>query len=722
MTNPFQHGHPSFGGDAISSAGLPTPLSQRRSSYASVVSGASALSRPSRPNFHHLLNPSPDSDPYNNLYATQRNSRFDVGMTQGRRNGAPGEDGLPSTAWQPRLGAGLPYFSRAFEPYICKDPLFPNGGVPDDGFSSLLPAASSPVFLSPSYLRGSIYLQKLEDAHKARVAAEREGHAGKAQPGAGLVSGANAHPQSSKLPAGSHRGVQYEVVEKTPAMGEDAAVSPLPSRWSKDDKDPNLDVLGDGYEVKHIGRSSNDHEACAIRADHYMPSLCGVYYFEVLIMNRKREDTTIGVGFSSGTVSLQRAPGWEPDSWGYHGDDGHCYAAQNVGRPYGPKFGPGDTIGCLVNFRLGHALFTKNGDDLGIAFRDVTFKDVKGKLYPTVGLKKPGDHVLVNFGQQPFLFDIDGYMKRQRKMVSEEIRNADTSKLAPPLNETELIQRLVLQFLQHDGYVETARAFAKEIHAEKQALNLDPNKEIEGINIKDDEDANNRQRIRRAILNGDIDRALKYTKTYYPKVLSDNEQVYFRLRCRKFIEMIRKEAELNLLIENKSTARARQGEDDEEMAEADAQSSWEDQMETEDETNSAALKKLSHEALQYGMELRAEFSSDQRREVSKHLEEIFALIAYPNPLKVKEVAHLLDGTGRVAVAEELNSAILSEFTISGSSNFVDRYLVSLGKSSRAALENLYAQTTVLLEDLRQDGGDGAFVTVQSIIDSIPKPS
>lgn len=47
----------------------------------------------------------------------------------------------------------------------------------------------------------------------------------------------------------------------------------------------------------------------------------------------------------------------------------------------------------------------------GIAFRDVNFKDVKGKLYPTVGLKKPGDHVLVNFGQQPFLFDIDGYMK-----------------------------------------------------------------------------------------------------------------------------------------------------------------------------------------------------------------------------------------------------------------------------------------------------------------------
>lgn len=69
-----------------------------------------------------------------------------------------------------------------------------------------------------------------------------------------------------------------------------------------------------------------------------------------------------------------------------------------------------------------------------------------------------------------------------------------TANLAPPLNETDLIQQLVLQFLQHDGYVETARAFAEEIRGQKQALNLDPNGEIEGINITDDEDANNRQR------------------------------------------------------------------------------------------------------------------------------------------------------------------------------------------------------------------------------------
>lgn len=61
------------------------------------------------------------------------------------------------------------------------------------------------------------------------------------------------------------------------------------------------------------------------------------------------------------------------------------------------------------------------------------------------------------------------------------------------MTETELIQALVLQFLQHDGYVDTARAFAGEMRAQKETLNQDP-EEIGGISIKDDEDANNRQR------------------------------------------------------------------------------------------------------------------------------------------------------------------------------------------------------------------------------------
>lgn len=63
---------------------------------------------------------------------------------------------------------------------------------------------------------------------------------------------------------------------------------------------------------------------------------------------------------------MNRAPGWEPESWGYHGDDGHCFASQNVGKHYGPTFSTGDVIGCGVNFRTGTAFFTKNGHYLSM--------------------------------------------------------------------------------------------------------------------------------------------------------------------------------------------------------------------------------------------------------------------------------------------------------------------------------------------------------------------
>lgn len=71
-----------------------------------------------------------------------------------------------------------------------------------------------------------------------------------------------------------------------------------------------------------------------------------------------------------------------------------------------------------------------------------------------------------------------------------------------------------------------------------------------------------------------------------------------------------------------------------------------------------AQEDLFAEAIQYGQLLQAEFQGSSDRQVTKSLSEVFALLAYPDPLQVKEVAPLLDRKGRVSVAEELNSAIL----------------------------------------------------------------
>jgi hypothetical protein len=110
----------------------------------------------------------------------------------------------------------------------------------------------------------------------------------------------------------SHRGMTYDLVEKAavPFPQDDdrrPPVNPLPSRWNSDDRHQGLDVLGDGYEVKHSSshRSSGgerDYEACAIRADNPMPPQCGVYYFEILILNRKREEYVLKVPSLSGYI------------------------------------------------------------------------------------------------------------------------------------------------------------------------------------------------------------------------------------------------------------------------------------------------------------------------------------------------------------------------------------------------------------------------------------
>ncbi|KAL5324183.1 hypothetical protein ACEPPN_008727 [Leptodophora sp. 'Broadleaf-Isolate-01'] len=994
----------------MSSSNMPTGASgfmPRRSSYASVVSGA-AVGSPHQYSqvmrsgaFAHLahseLDPSYDFASYHNLSGHSRHDSRGYDMDFTTNGGTHGRSG----SWV--RGGQLPSFSSAFGPLV-------NG----HGYGGL-GGGHGDQFFTPSYLKGSKYVQRLEDAHRAKVAAHKEGHSTQSSQPGSLSTSASSINLHTKI-APSHRGMTYDLIEKAPPI-EDETLAPLPSRWNSQDKYGGLEVLSDGQEVKFTGPKSDrdrDLEACAIRADHPMPPQCGIYYFEVTIISRKREESSIGIGFSSKNVPLSRLPGWEPESWAYHGDDGHSFCCNSSGKHYGPPFNAGDIIGCGINFRSNSAFFTKNGDHLGTAFRDIN----KEKLYPSVGMKKSGEHVRVNFGQSPFVFDIDGMMsasnhffsysptsfgfsssdpsavgsntpgsprplqgfqsqaaslqlldnsddeppplitplplraartdlraavriqragaagvnfifrgesvlsnpprsarttllletlerqsrdrslnnteqhiiriaagidehrasllasispvrdihwsriaaseralddlgdrisrdlfpalaaidsemssrspdvdspaaiaardraarerfrglandirvaerlglpsnstsnggptsntqdmppppppsslpssreppsntqdmppppppsdipgsrrpssntqnrplpplphrgslkkakdvntmtddeiQQERKQIRQQIEMTSTVKLAPPLSETDLIQSLVLQFLSHDGYVETARAFAEEVYSEKKALSLDPNAIIEGVDVKEDEDAGHRQRIRKAVLEGDVDKALKYTNAFYPSVLKDNEHVSFRLKCRKFIEMIRQGAEIQNSSHSNGVKKSNghngdwyddvaQGMDlDDHQSQAN---NW-DRMDTEESSESQnEYQRLVQETLAYGQALQAEYKDDPRREISKALEEAFALMAYIDPLNAKEVSHQLDPSGRAAVAEELNSAIL----------------LSLGKSSTAALEKLIQQSTILLEELGEAGGPGAFVSIDDFV-------
>ncbi|RIB22775.1 concanavalin A-like lectin/glucanase domain-containing protein, partial [Gigaspora rosea] len=90
---------------------------------------------------------------------------------------------------------------------------------------------------------------------------------------------------------------------------------------------------------------------------------------------------------------------WSYGSWGYYGYNGNIYCCSRSGSPYGPLFSTGDTIGCCLNFKNNTVFYTKNGINLGIAFRNL-----KGTLYPCVALWSKGQAIEVNFGSRKFKY------------------------------------------------------------------------------------------------------------------------------------------------------------------------------------------------------------------------------------------------------------------------------------------------------------------------------
>lgn len=259
----------------------------------------------------------------------------------------------------------------------------------------------------------------------------------------------------------------HDIIERHPPKEEDQLM-PLPSRWSDQDKYPGLEITNAGLDVRYSGVASKaETEAASVRADFPMSPACGIFYYEVTV-NSKSKDSAIAVGFSTAQASLERLPGWETHSWGYHGDDGKIFSGEHAGRNYGPTFTANDVVGCGINFNSGQAFFTLNGRDLDVCFRDL--KDIRP--FPTVGMKKySGASVSVNFGQRPFVYDIEEKMLREEASVNREIAAAKISQLRPGLDENSLIQELVAQYLAHDGYVETVKAFTGEIAKEKNSLN-----------------------------------------------------------------------------------------------------------------------------------------------------------------------------------------------------------------------------------------------------------
>lgn len=309
--------------------------------------------------------------------------------------------------------------------------------------------------------------------------------------------------------------------------------------------------------------------------------------------------------------------------------------------------------------------------------------------------------------------------QRETRLVQEDIKrtNLTQTPLFTNLDETDTINELIAQYLAHEGFMETGRQFSHDIQEQKQALNpgmLSAPSPIETDNTS----ATNRQstsfqcsyrgdtdqviEIRAAILRGDVDRAFKYLGACFPGVVESeaNRDIYFHLRCRKFIEMILRSYEvqatgllsshgqseggtsqttngngdmgqLSQIAGSKTEGMdldghvSRTGDSRMDLAESDSMELSTDSLKSLPafaETKSAALmhNELLTAAIQYGMELQAEFSNDPRKEVKKALSDTFALIAYTDA-RESVLAEMMEGKGRIEIAEQVNGAILGEF-------------------------------------------------------------
>lgn len=49
---------------------------------------------------------------------------------------------------------------------------------------------------------------------------------------------------------------------------------------------------------------------------------------------------------------------WEPNSCGYHGDDGFLYNGKSPGEKFGPTFTFNDTVGAGINYAMQEFFFT----------------------------------------------------------------------------------------------------------------------------------------------------------------------------------------------------------------------------------------------------------------------------------------------------------------------------------------------------------------------------
>ncbi|KAJ2498674.1 hypothetical protein GGH96_004105 [Coemansia sp. RSA 1972] len=501
--------------------------------------------------------------------------------------------------------------------------------------------------------------------------------------------------QNSRVVQAQRR--QAGVLKKEEKEPEQAQL--LPSAWTSIRAMPNLEVAPNRETVKYTGPGRHDTDASMILTDVCIPSRTGVYYYEVYIKSRG-QNGYIGIGMARSGMVATRLPGWDPGSWGYHGDDGHAFGGAGSGTRYGPRYSTGDTVGCGLDFMKRRIFFTRNGAFLGHVF-DVI--DITKDLYPCVGMRTPGEHLVANFGRKPFVFDISAYVATAREDAIKLTKTAELGKLLPThkqiekdsafdmggilalrgglasgvqakISESDAKLSIVLMHLLHNEYYATARALIENAIGQHGLDSSSPQlAPVLQLLTQQDEQRVSRRRICKHIREGDIDHALGMLQDVYPRVL-DDESLVFQLRCRQFIELVRLangyHIASNVPDDNMLTPPLPQPSNM--MDVDDSQSPT--MLSLSAITNATpcvqtkygqlgSLSKMDptqlvRVLLEYGRQLQADYGSSSNAVIREGLVHTFSLLAYSDP-EQSPVAALLDPSARGPLARLVEMAVMA---------------------------------------------------------------
>ncbi|PKC15302.1 SPRY-domain-containing protein [Rhizophagus irregularis] len=152
------------------------------------------------------------------------------------------------------------------------------------------------------------------------------------------------------------------------------------------------------------------------------------YYYEITILSNPNNDQTIiAIGLATKNYSINRLPGCDTHSVGFHSDEGRTFHNEGyTGSKYAEKWGKvNDVIGCGYCPNTGQIFFTMNGKNLGIAYTSLFYN-----WYPTIG-SNGFCSLNVNFGQKKFKYkeangmSVAGIISQELLNKVEEIIDVD---------------------------------------------------------------------------------------------------------------------------------------------------------------------------------------------------------------------------------------------------------------------------------------------------------